>query len=208
MLESSVTNSAIHNGLGWGVHIENSKNVIFDNNVMFNFRPFGLVVEASQDIVITNNVLIKVVDRDTIEANWSYVDPAGGYAICAVQASSSSCSNITVNYNIAAGITQAGFWAMALNCDEENTHFLGNVAHSVAGLNAGGHGAIFFNDKSKPIQTSECYSASYFTAYKCAQLGATSHVGNTVEVQYHHMTMIDNAEGFGPVCGVMDEIPG
>jgi len=46
-LESSVTNSAIHNGLGWAVHIEQSKNVVFDNNVMFNFRPFGLVVEAS-----------------------------------------------------------------------------------------------------------------------------------------------------------------
>jgi hypothetical protein len=46
-LESSVTNSAIHNGLGWAVHIENSKNVVFENNVMFNFRPFGLVVEAS-----------------------------------------------------------------------------------------------------------------------------------------------------------------
>jgi hypothetical protein len=46
-LESSVTNSAIHNGLGWAVHIENSKNVVFSNNVMFNFRPFGLVVDYS-----------------------------------------------------------------------------------------------------------------------------------------------------------------
>jgi hypothetical protein len=55
--------------------------------------------------VITNNILIKVVERTTIEANWNYVDRKGGYAICAVQASSSSCSNITVNYNIAAGIT-------------------------------------------------------------------------------------------------------
>lgn len=87
------------------MHIESSRNVIFSNNMMYNFRPFGLVVEYSQDIVITNNVLIKVVERDTIEANWNYVDRKGGYAICAVQASSSSCSNITVNYNIAAGIT-------------------------------------------------------------------------------------------------------
>jgi hypothetical protein len=108
------------------------------------------------------------VERDTIEANWSYVDAKGGYAICAVLGSSKSCSNVTVNYNIAAGITQAGFWAMFNDCDEDNERFYGNVAHSVFGTDSGGHGAIFFNDKSRPKQNSECMSASYFSAYKCA----------------------------------------
>jgi hypothetical protein len=111
-LQSSVTNSAIHNGLGWGVRIETSKNVVFSNNVMYDFRPFGLVVDYSSDLVINNNVLIKVVERTTIEANWSYVDRKGGYAICAVYTSSASCTNVTVNDNIAAGVTMAGFWAM------------------------------------------------------------------------------------------------
>jgi len=148
-LQSSVTNSAIHNGLGWGVRIEASKNIEFSNNVMYDFRPFGLVVDYSSDLTINNNVLIKVVERTTIEANWNYVDRKGGYAICAVYASSAGCKNVTVNDNIAAGVTMAGFWAMMQNCDEENLSFRGNIAHSVAGTNDGGNGAIFFQDESK-----------------------------------------------------------
>lgn len=93
-------------------------------------------------------MLIKVVERTTIEADHTYVDRKGAYAICAVMTSSASCSNITVNYNIAAGATMAGFWAMTLNCDEENTKFYGNVAHSIAGTNDGGNGAMFFDDTS------------------------------------------------------------
>jgi len=143
-LPSRVTNSAIHNGLGWAVRIESSANIEFSNNVMYDFRPFGLVVDYSSDLIINNNVLIKVVERTTIEANWNYVDRKGGYAICAVYASSASCTNVTVNDNIAAGIAMAGFWAPMQNCDEENESFRGNVAHSVAGTNDGGNGAIFF----------------------------------------------------------------
>jgi len=143
-LQSSVTNSAIHNGLGWGVRIEASANVVFSNNVLYDFRPFGVVADYSSDLVINENVLIKVVERTTIEANWNYVDRKGGYAICAVYASSAACTNVTVNDNIAAGAPMAGFWAMMHNCDEENLSFRGNVAHSIAGTNDGGMGAIFF----------------------------------------------------------------
>jgi hypothetical protein len=150
-MESSMTNSSIHNGMGWAVSIQSSRYIVFENNVMYNFRPIGLAVDYSQDIVINNNVLIKVVERDTIEANWSYVDRKGGYAICAVYSSSASCSNITVNHNIAAGIAMAGFWAMTLNCDEENTKFYGNIAHSIAGIDEGGYGAIFSKDSSESI---------------------------------------------------------
>lgn len=96
-LPSSVTNSAIHNGLGWGVRIETSANVVFSNNVMYDFRPLGLVVDYSSDLVINNNVLIKVVERATLEANHKYVDKKGGYAICAVYVSSGACTNVTVN---------------------------------------------------------------------------------------------------------------
>jgi len=36
-----VTYSAIHHGLGWGLHIIGSENVVFDNNVIFDFVNFG-----------------------------------------------------------------------------------------------------------------------------------------------------------------------
>jgi len=174
---------------------------------MYRFRPIGLAVDYSQDIEINYNVLVDVVERDTIEANWSYVDRKGGYAICAVYASMSSCSNITVNYNIAAGITMAGFWAMAQDCDEDNDSFYGNVAHSIAGTDFGGNGVIYSSTGSAQ-QTGTCYSGSYFSAYKCAKLGALSHDGRSTRVDFHHMTMMDNGEGFGMVCGVLDEQEG
>lgn len=111
-LESSVSNSAIHSGMGWGVYIESSMNINFDNNVIYDFRPVGVAVDAVKNVAITNNILMKVVERDTIEANWNYIDRKGGFAICSVMNSISSCSNITVNYNTAVGITMAGFWAI------------------------------------------------------------------------------------------------
>ena len=81
--------------------------------MIYNFRPIGLAVDYSSDIVINNNVMIKVVERDTIEADPSYVDRKGGFSICTLYWSIASCSNITVNYNIAAGITMSGFVAIA-----------------------------------------------------------------------------------------------
>jgi hypothetical protein len=148
-LESVVSNSSLHNGMGWGVNIQNSKNVIFDNNTFYNFRPIGLGVDYSENITITNNVMIRIMERDTIEAFRTYVDRKGGYCICSVYDSSASCKDIVVNHNIAAGITMAGFWALAQNCDEENTKFYGNVAHSIAGTNEGGNGVIFNKDNSE-----------------------------------------------------------
>jgi hypothetical protein len=39
---SSLTNSVVHNGLGWGIHIINSAHVKIENNVIFGFKPIGV----------------------------------------------------------------------------------------------------------------------------------------------------------------------
>ena len=36
-LWSTVSNCAIHNGFGWGVHIILSENIVFFNNMIFGF---------------------------------------------------------------------------------------------------------------------------------------------------------------------------
>lgn len=144
---SSVTNSSIHSGLGWGVYIETSKEINFDNNVMYDFRPIGLAIDYSQDIAVTNNFLMKVHERDTVEAD-NFVDKTSGYAICSIMESMKTCTNVTVNYNTAAGVAMAGFWAFTQNCDEDNTDFYGNIAHSVAG-SPGGYGVMYQVNKGK-----------------------------------------------------------
>lgn len=40
---SAITNSALHNGYAWGVNIATSANILFKNNVIFQFRPMGFV---------------------------------------------------------------------------------------------------------------------------------------------------------------------
>lgn len=45
--ESSVTNCAIHNGYGWALHIKTSRNILIQNNTIWNFRPVGVAVQTS-----------------------------------------------------------------------------------------------------------------------------------------------------------------
>ena len=44
MGHSSVTNSAIHSGFGWGINVQSSANVLLQNNVVWGFRPIGVGV--------------------------------------------------------------------------------------------------------------------------------------------------------------------
>jgi hypothetical protein len=46
-LASSITNSSIHNGLGWGMKIETSANINIKDNVFYDFRPIGIAVDYS-----------------------------------------------------------------------------------------------------------------------------------------------------------------
>lgn len=192
---SSITNSAIHNGLGWGLNIKNSANVHMKNNVFYDFRPIGIDVEYSQNITLDGNVLMRVLERTSIEADGMFEDKRGGFAICSYFSSSSACSDLTIINNIATGVTFAGFIVPGDKCGESNYGaFYNNVGHSSAGTK-GGYGAIIYPRDSDPTQ-STCYEGSHFTSYKNYYMGAWGFFA-TKEVRFHHMTSIDNREGFG-----------
>jgi len=63
-----VSNSAIHNGNAWGVHIKTSANILFKNNVIFSFKPIGFGVQTSKNITIDGNVV-------------GYVDKRPGFSV-------------------------------------------------------------------------------------------------------------------------------
>jgi len=114
----------------------------------------------------------------------------GGFAICPLR--SAVCEDIIVRNNIASGVTFAGFMVFGDECGETNQGlFYNNVAHSSNG-ERGGYGAII---KPKNSGT-ECYEASHFAAYKNKDFGAFGYY-ESKQVIFHHMTMIDNAGGFG-----------
>lgn len=132
---------------------------------------------------------MKVSSRE-VEGSGSYKDKEGGMAICAVYASGDTCTNITTTSNIVAAAVTNGYWAMGHECSEENTNFVNNTVHSNGGA---AHGAVF------RCPTCTCLGASYFIAYKVTENAVTNMdqgiFGVSNDVEYHHMTMIDNKNG-------------
>ena len=163
-----VTNSAIHNGLGWGVRILNAKNIEMSNNVFFSFRPVGVGIDAVQNMTFDNNFVGGTVERTTFESLDQKVDKAGLVTVCSYEGT--KCSDLYVRNNIAAGGIYAGFVAPGEKCDDyENHKFNGNVAHSIGGPDMG-YGIIIYNDESDP-SFAECIETSNNAAYKNAWHG-------------------------------------
>jgi parallel beta-helix repeat protein len=145
-MHSSITNSAIHNGLGWGAYTKNSANINFANNVFYNFRQIGFAIDFSQNITVDGNVLIGT-DVNTIgeaSAAGAWTDEMGGFCICSYKNSFVGCTDNSIINNIAAGIAMNGFIVPGDDCDAvDPTGFKNNVAHSTGG-DAGGFGALIY----------------------------------------------------------------
>lgn len=165
------------------------------DNVFYDFRPVGIAVDYSRNITLDGNVLMRVLERTSIEADGMFEDKRGGFAICSYHTSSAQCSDLSIINNIATGVTFAGFITPGDSCGVTDSRvFYNNVAHSNAGT-LGGYGAIIYPMASKSDHAT-CYEASHFAAYKNYYMGAWGFFAS-MEVRFHHMTMIDNREGFG-----------
>jgi hypothetical protein len=150
-LPSSITNCTFHNGLGWGVSIKRSANILFQDNILYNFRPIGFRVSYSKNVTVDNNVVSKIVERLTFGGGGFATDRRAAYTICAFEAAMGEmgCEAVVTN-NIAAGAPFAGFLVAGHDCgDYANSKFKNNVAHSIWG-GYGGHGAMIFPDPNKP----------------------------------------------------------
>lgn len=146
-LPSSITNSAIHNGYAWGLHITGSANINVTDNVFFNFRPIGLGVQKSRNCTIDNNVVSGIIERTTIETLDQVVDKAGGISICAYSGDDDPCTDIKVRNNLVSGSVYAGFVMPGHDCGDTSGRYSGNVAHSVHGFKSG-LGLFFLNSVS------------------------------------------------------------
>lgn len=161
-LPQRVTNSAIHNGLGWGVSVSKAKNIEMSNNVIFSFRPVGVGIDSVQNMTFDSNFVGGSVERTTFESLDQKVDKAGLVTVCSYEMT--KCTDVYVTNNIAAGGIYAGFVVAGHACgDYENSKFYGNVAHSIAGPDMG-YGIIVYNNGDPGL--GECIESSYNAAYK------------------------------------------
>lgn len=81
-LYSQVTNSAIHHGNAWGIRVVSSNNILFFNNIIFDFSPIGFGVLSSSNITIDFNVVGYVHPRLSFSGQH-IIDKEGAFSICA-----------------------------------------------------------------------------------------------------------------------------
>jgi parallel beta-helix repeat protein len=54
---SEITNCTFHNGYSWGVYIKASANILFRDNIVFNFRPVGINLSGTKNVTVDHNVI-------------------------------------------------------------------------------------------------------------------------------------------------------
>jgi len=172
-----ISNSTIHNGLGWGLNIKNSANIYMKDNWFYDFRPVGIAVDSSQNTTLDGNILMRVLERTSIEADGMFEDKRGGFAICSYFDSHANCKDLRIINNIATGVTFAGFIAPGDDCgvyeagnSASKSVFYNNTGHSSAGTK-GGFGAIIY-PSAGGNNHANCYEAAWFTGYKNYYMGA------------------------------------
>lgn len=200
---SSITNSALHNGGGWGFNLNGVSNLIVKNNVLYNFKNFGINVQIANDVTIDGNVVSAILERRGFIMNQGVPDVWAGIAVCTYR-SGKVCPGMRVNNNVVAGATYIGITALGHRCGEAATQqkFRNNTVHSVKWEQMGfGHGVIVINDVSDPFQVGagSCFEASSFTTYKCTTVGMTGGLFmQTERVIFSNNIAIDSVGGITP----------
>jgi len=65
--KSEITNCAIHNGYGWAMKIENSRNILIKGNNIYNFRPIGIMISNVKDVTVDGNVVAHITKRGSLD---------------------------------------------------------------------------------------------------------------------------------------------
>ena len=133
---SKITNSAIHNGLDWGLSIDGSRNIEVKDSHFVGFRQLGVRIDTASNITFTGN-FIGDVRRREINVLGMFTDKEAcvAYGSFKENKSGTVTSKMTFKDNIAAGCPFAGFIAPGEDCDAvDPVSFKNNTAHSVDGM--------------------------------------------------------------------------
>ncbi len=132
---SSITNSVVRNGLGWGIAIEKSDNIHIQSNVIVSFVKMGLNINTANNVTIDGNLILDVSEREVIAFDMM-MDITGGLISCAYIIGD-YCTGISITNNIVAGTYFYGYVAYGHDCgDTTSNNFRNNVAHSIDGNGA------------------------------------------------------------------------
>lgn len=158
-IKSTVTNSAIHNGLGIGIMVTSADDVTVENNVVFFQHVGGIWMKKSHNAKFLGNVVAGMGTR-----YWSTETKLDELALYNFCNNDQNCKNLVVKNNIAAGGERIGFAIPTTACTD-TANYENNLAHSVE------HGAWLFHNKL--VSGKECFNS--FKAYKTIDQGIFSY---------------------------------
>ena len=121
---SSVTNSAVHDGLGIGILVTSAEDITVEGNVVWFQHIGGIWMKASDNSTFKNNVVAGMGTR-----YWSgdtKLDEIAAFDLCNKH---QKCKDLTVIGNVAAGGERAGF-AIPTLCDSGLAEYSNNMAHT------------------------------------------------------------------------------
>lgn len=128
---SHIVHSSLHHGLGWGIHILESENVKFEENIFFDFVKFGINIGTSKNITFDGNWIINIKKRDWVAPGL--IDKLAGFVACGYLYHD-VCEDIKVVNNILAGTEFYGFVMPGHDCDDKDSEtFRNNIQHSTNG---------------------------------------------------------------------------
>jgi len=157
---SSITNSAIHDGLGIGIMVTSAEDITVEGNVVWFQHIGGIWMKASDNSTFKNNVVAGMGTR-----YWSgetRLDEIAAFNFCNKH---QRCKDLTVTGNIAAGGERVGF-AIPTLCDSGLIEYSNNMAHTFE------HGAWLF---SNGLCGSNNQYFGNFQAYKTIEEGVLAY---------------------------------
>lgn len=125
--EQRVIGCSIRNGLGWGINMDRSQNLFFDNNVISSQTKIGVHLRNSQDVVFQYNVITKVNNR-TDYYNIEFFDLIHGFYYNDQRYM--KVSNVTIKHNIISSTWWFAWFVPGYDCAETDSNFFNNTGHS------------------------------------------------------------------------------
>ncbi len=100
---SRISNCSIHHGLGIAVNVQFAANVEFTGNNVFTFSRYGMVIQTSNNVSFDNNWVAGIFERGMRVKSGG--DTQGGIVACG-HTKFDKCSNLTVTNNIVSSVAR------------------------------------------------------------------------------------------------------
>ena len=176
-LPQTVSNSSFNEGLGWALSTNDSENVNFSKNVIFNAKDRGFVFTQTKKSIVTENLLVGIRRDESYAVGVLYNDTTS------LKSNEFYLQNNSVSSSDFLAFAVPGYTCGDDDSDPSLLQFYGNSGHSSE--------AGWFPTN---LDDSSCNVFANFRGYKNNELGL-AHQVSVNESRVKNMVLADNRTG-------------